>query len=450
MVEKQSSIQRLSKALGARMRLIQLTIPQDKQDIVCRILEQRDLDFTLTAETSGRDYDAVVSIPVETDEVEDLLDAFRSVGIERDGYALVTDVEAILSQKPKTKDDDDTLIDVPRISRDELRAQAAEMAAFTPNFMLFTIISTVVAAAGLLTDSAAVVVGSMVIAPLLGPTVGASVGSIVNDNELFREGVKAQFLGLVLAVTSATVFAVIAKLTLYPNIDIQALGEVAARVNPGALSLVIALGSGAAGALSLTAGASAPLVGVMIAAALIPPAAAVGLGIAYGDSVLVVSAGILVLVNILSINFASLAVLWMRGYRPDHWFEEDLVRRTTLKRIAVLTVGILVLSSFLVVTSVDLQRNAKFESTVETTAEESGLTVLSMSVEYQTQLFSRHPDQVVLRVATDNDRAVDALRRRIKQRTNIDTSIIIIRENVETSTTTRAQPTALVSTRGIL
>ncbi|WP_266080703.1 DUF389 domain-containing protein [Haladaptatus caseinilyticus] len=154
------------------------------------------------------------------------------------------------------------------------------------------------------------------------------MGVFVNDNELFREGVKAQFLGLVIAITSATVFAVVAKLTLFPNIDIRALGEVAARVNPGALSLVVALGSGAAGAISLTAGASAPLVGVMIAAALIPLTAAVGLGISYGDSVLAVSAGILVLVNILSINFASLAVLWIRGYRPDHWFEEDLVRRT--------------------------------------------------------------------------------------------------------------------------
>jgi uncharacterized membrane protein len=232
--------------------------------------------------------------------------------------------------------------------------------------------------------------------------------------------VKAQFLGLVLVMTSATV---IAKLTLFPNIDIRALG------------------SGAAGALSLTAGASAPLVGVMIAA--------VGLGIAYGDSVLVVSAGILVLVNILSINFASLAVLWMRDYRPDHWFEENLVRRTTLKRIAVLSIGILVLSSFLVVTSVDLQQNAKFESTVGTTAEESGLTVLSMDIEYRTNLFSRHPDQVILRVATNNDRAADALRRRIKQRTNIDTSVVIIRENVETSTDIRSQLTALVPTRAV-
>ncbi|WP_266080701.1 DUF389 domain-containing protein [Haladaptatus caseinilyticus] len=158
--------------------MIQLTIPQDKQDIVCRILEQRDLNFTLTAETSDRDYTAVIATPVETDEVEDLLDAFRSVGIERDGYAIVTDVKAILFQQPETEADDNGLIDVTLISRDELRAQAAEMSAFTPNFMLFTIISTVVAAAGLLTDSAAVVVDSMVIAPLLGPTVGASVGSI--------------------------------------------------------------------------------------------------------------------------------------------------------------------------------------------------------------------------------------------------------------------------------
>ena len=170
------------------------------------------------------------------------------------------------------------------------------MAEITPNYVVFTVISAIVAAAGLLADSAAVVVGSMVIAPLLGPAVGASVGSIVNDDDLFRTGAKAQVLGL--AVLSVTVFAFFAKFTFLLNIGIRSLAEVASRVNPGALSLVVALGSGAAGALSLTAGVSAPLVGVMIAAALIPPAAAVGLGVAYGDAVLVVSSSVLVLVNV--------------------------------------------------------------------------------------------------------------------------------------------------------
>ncbi|KTG07725.1 hypothetical protein AUR64_02470 [Haloprofundus marisrubri] len=419
---------------------MQLTIPTDSREAVVGILDARELAFTMTQEVSQREYDLVISVPVETDAVEDLLDAFRSVGVERNGFAVISDVEAVLSDELTDEKEDEPnkqnerLIQTDRISRDELRAQAAEMAAVTPNYVIFTVISAVVAGAGLLADSAAVVVGSMVIAPLLGPAVGASVGSIVNDDDLFRTGVKAQLLGLGLAVFSATLFAFAAKYTVMPNTDIRSLSEVAARVNPGALSLVVALGSGAAGALSLSAGASAPLVGVMIAAALIPPAAAVGLGVAYADSVLVISAGILVLVNVLSINFASLGVLWVRGYRPDHWFEQETARRITLQRIGVLVVGIAVLSSFLVVTTIDVQENAQFESSVEQAAAESELQVLSTTVEYETELFSRTPRLVVVQAVAD-DGAADQLRERIQARTALDVPVVIVREDVERSGT---------------
>jgi uncharacterized hydrophobic protein (TIGR00271 family) len=307
------------------------------------------------------------------------------------------------------------------------------MAALTPNYIFFTVVSSIVAAAGLLTDSAAVVVGSMVIAPLLGPAVGASVGSIINDNELFRESVKAQFVGLILAIISGAIFAYLMKFTIMPSVDLQALGEVASRVNPGALALVVALGSGSAGAFSLSTGESAPLVGVMIAAALIPPAAAIGLGIAYWNPILIISVAVLVLVNVLSINFASLGILWIRGYRPSHWFEQEVAKKTTIKRLGILIVGILVLSSFLVITTIDLQRNARFEMTVEDIATESNAQILSLDISYETQLFSRQPEVVTVHAVTETEQAADQLRQRIKEKTGLDVSVVVIRETAETS-----------------
>ncbi|MDY6780785.1 MAG: TIGR00341 family protein, partial [Halobacteria archaeon] len=62
-----------------------------------------------------------------------------------------------------------------RIARDELRATAEGLSRSTRNYVIFTVISAVVATAGLMTDSASIVVGSMVIAPLIGPAMASSV-----------------------------------------------------------------------------------------------------------------------------------------------------------------------------------------------------------------------------------------------------------------------------------
>lgn len=79
--------------------------------------------------------------------------------------------------------------------------------------MLVTAVSAIVATAGLLPDSPAVVVGSTVIAPLIGPAMAASVGTVVNDPELALRGVKLQTLGGVVAIGAATAFALLIRTT---------------------------------------------------------------------------------------------------------------------------------------------------------------------------------------------------------------------------------------------
>mgnify|MGYP006270468941 FL=1 len=418
------------------MRLIQTLIPEGKRDTVIEILDAEDVDFAMTEESSESGYSDILYIPAESDAVEGLIDELRSVGVERDGYMVVTDVETIISEQFEEKQEaDDDAAEDERISRDELRTKARNLSRSTTNFLALTIISAIVATAGLLQDSAAVVVGSMVIAPLIGPAMASCVGTVINDddNALFWEGIRSQAIGLTVAVLSATLFALGYRALLAPELDLLLIQQVAERAHPGLLALAIALGAGIAGALSLTSGADEALVGVMIAVALMPPAASVGLGIAYADPRLAVGAGVLVLVNLLSINIAGIVTIWIKRYNPTHWYDAQQARRATLVRLAVFGLAVLALTSFLAVSSLDARDNMAFENRVEGIAEDSTDRLLAVDYEYRADLISQQPTAVTLHVADDSPPAAATIRDRISQETGVDVEVTVIAERVDTA-----------------
>src|SRR6056297_1973900 len=416
------------------MRLIQTLVPDGKRETVVDLLEAEEIDFAMTTETSTSGYSDIVYIPAESDAVEGIVDDLRAIGVEREGYMVISDVETIISEQfeEKQEETDEESNGDERISREELRTKARNLSRSTTNYLLLTIISAIVATAGLLQDSAAVVVGSMVIAPLIGPAMASCVGTVINDddNALFREGVRSQVVGLSVAVLSATLFALSYRALLAPELDLLLIQQVAERAHPGLLALAIALGAGTAGALSLTSGAYEALVGVMIAVALMPPAASVGLGIAYVDPRLAVGAGVLVLVNLLSINIAGIVTIWIKRYNPTHWYDAQQARRATVGRLIVFGLAVLVLTSFLAVSSLDARENAAFEQQVESIAADTTDRLLGVDFEYRAALLEQEPTAVTVHVASDSPPAAATIREQIRQETGIDIPVTVITEQV--------------------
>jgi uncharacterized hydrophobic protein (TIGR00341 family) len=327
-------------------------IPAGKRAAVVRALEEEGVDYVVTDETSNREYTGVATFPLPKAAVEPVLERLREAGIDERTYTVIVAAETVLSRRFEELEAEyaeESERDEDRISRQELQAKADDLASGMRTYVLMTVISAVIATAGLLLDSPATVVGSMVIAPLIGPAMSAAIGTVVDDEEMFRRGVRMQVLGVAVAVAAATAFAVgLRSLGLVPpGIDPLELAEVAERLAPNVLVLAVAIGAGVAGIVSLMTGVSATLVGVMIAVALIPPAAAVGIGIAFAIPRLVLGAGVIVAVNVLSINLSALVVLWYEGYRPERWFREDDARAAFVKRVVVLVAAIAVLSAFL-------------------------------------------------------------------------------------------------------
>ena len=410
------------------MRLVEVTIPSGKRDAILGALDDEGIDYVLTDEVSGREYTAVVTFPLPTEAVEPVLDELREAGLPDDAYTIVLDAQTVISRRfEKLRDRYEADEKSPeRIAREEILDKARDL---TPNFrayLLLTVISVIVATAGVLLDSPAIVVGSMVIAPLIGPAMATSVGTVIQDRELFIKGVRFQVMGFVLGILAASLFATMIQ-TIHlvpPGIDVLSLDEVRERLAPDFLSLAVALGAGVAGAFSLSTGVSAALVGVMIAAALVPPVAVVGIGIAWSLPEVVVGATVLALLNFVSINLAALVTLWYQGYRPSGpWLQMGEARSATITRVAVLLAVIVVLSLFLGWVTYGSYQSAVFQQAVQDDVTElvaeHNAELLEIEFEYSGIPPFQEPRKVILTVgyppgqpppdlATAVDRRVDA------------------------------------------
>ena len=231
---------------------------------------------------------------------------------------------------------------VSRVSREELYADVNEMVLTSGPNLAMTVLSAIVAAVGLARNSIAIIIGAMVIAPLLGPNVGLSLAATLGDLKL---GLRAMRENL-LRIGAAMLFAIVAGMLFRMDPDIP---EVLSRTTVGTTDLVIALAAGAAGALALSTGASTSLIGVMVAAALMPPLVVAGLMAGQGDFPSALGALHLLAVNLISINLAGVLVFLLMGFRPGG-VKRDSQTNASASVAAAVWIILLVLLTMLILT----------------------------------------------------------------------------------------------------
>lgn len=388
------------------MRLIQLAIPADIVPDIETVLTDEGLDYYCTPEADREKYDTIIHFVVETPDVEPILDRLYEVGLSSNDHGIIVDVETDLFKEiGRNRESASKVGPHARIADAELRTEAGNQIMDPYSFVQMTILSALVATVGLILDSVAVIIGAMVIAPLLGPALSSTVGTVLDDQELFWRGVRYQVGGIVVALGSAALFAWGLRRTWIapPGLSVADTAQIAERLSPDILSLILAFAAGAAGVLSLATRTKSAIVGVMIAAALIPPAATAGLGIAWGYPIVAIEASILVLVNLLAINLAGLGVFWYLGYRPLTWLGIEHSRKRVLKRSAVLVLVLLAVSVPLWVNTNSKIQGSQLEDRIETSVREAidqpqytDVTVESVRVEKDPADITHPPERVVV------------------------------------------------------
>ncbi|WP_071190877.1 DUF389 domain-containing protein [Trichormus sp. NMC-1] len=202
-------------------------------------------------------------------------------------------------------------------------------------YLVLIIGSCAIATFGLLTNSTAVIIGAMIIAPLMLPIRGLAFGALIGNINLFRQGVIAVLLGTLLALLISYSIAALVNLPSFGS-------EVLSRSKPNLLDLGIAVAAGGiSGYAKVNTKISASLAGTAIAVALMPPICVIGLGLAKSDWSLSLGATLLYLTNLLGISLACMLTFLFTGYSPLHRAQKALLWALALTGILLipLTVG---------------------------------------------------------------------------------------------------------------
>jgi uncharacterized hydrophobic protein (TIGR00271 family) len=221
---------------------------------------------------------------------------------------------------PQTWDDDRR-----RTILNELFYEDAEWRPFLGRFSVLLVLSTMIAALGLVADSVAVVIGAMLVAPLMTPILGVAGAAVHGQPRRLLVSGLVLMIGTAAAV--ATGWLVSSGMPGEITAD-ELTGELLARTSPSLIDLGIAVAAGLAGGYVLThprAGSSLP--GVAIAVALVPPLATVGITLQIGAISSSLGALLLYTTNMVAIILSAMIVMLITGFVPPE------VRRLVRTRV---------------------------------------------------------------------------------------------------------------------
>ncbi|MCR4322963.1 MAG: DUF389 domain-containing protein [Candidatus Azambacteria bacterium] len=195
----------------------------------------------------------------------------------------------------------------------------------TPNndFFLMVVLSVLMATFGLLTNSSAVIVGSMLIAPILYPILSLAMGIIMSDLLLIKRALNTLAKAIILIIGAAAVVTVIFS----PEVS-GYTPEILSRTTPSLLFGAIGVVAGLAASFALVKPKlSATLPGVAISVALIPPLSVIGIGIANFDTQIIMGALLIFTINAIGVIFTGMIVFSLMNFYAKRELAEQVVKK---------------------------------------------------------------------------------------------------------------------------
>ncbi len=198
--------------------------------------------------------------------------------------------------------------------------------------------SSLIASFGLIANSAAVIIGAMLVSPLMTPILGIALAMVLGDTKLLRRAAQSETLGVVLTVGFAAI------LGLFP-LALEATPEMLARTEPNLLDLLVAVLAGFAGTYAIIDTRLSPaLPGVAIAVAIVPPLSNTGLCLALGAYRGAYGSFLLFFANFLAILLISAGTFIAAGIAPGFLWKEKV---GWMRRFGLAVLGFLVLGIYL-------------------------------------------------------------------------------------------------------
>ncbi|WP_346291995.1 DUF389 domain-containing protein [Sphaerothrix gracilis] len=218
-----------------------------------------------------------------------------------------------------------------------LRDSLMDDAELTLNYGVLIIGSCIIATLGLLSNSAAVIIGAMLIAPLMQPIRAFAFGILEGDGDLIKEAFRSLLVGTAIAILLSWLLGLASGLAEFGS-------EVLGRSRPTIFDMGIAIAAGGiSGYAKVEPKLSSTLAGTAIAVALMPPVCVVGIGIAQGfalqDWALSQGAALLYITNLIGITLACMLTFLLTGYASVHRASKPISMTLALTGVLLLPLG---------------------------------------------------------------------------------------------------------------
>lgn len=250
-----------------------------------------------------------------------------------------------------------------RVSRKRKRAvidEITEGSSPTPTYFVLLGLATLIAGFGLIANSPAVVIGAMLVSPLMTPMFGVAVGLTRGNLPLIGRALGAVAGGVLISIALGFLLGVM-------PFALEVTPEMVARTRPTLIDLMVAMLAGLAGCLTwIDERVSPVLPGVAIATAIVPPLAACGLGLAFGEYEGAWGAFLLFLANFLGILAVSAAIFIIFGFIPRR--EMGTAKELTT-RFAAAGIGLAVVAVLLTFSLASVIEDARIKRTISSVLE---------------------------------------------------------------------------------
>ena len=210
-----------------------------------------------------------------------------------------------------------------RVASNELLESRMASARPSLDFFVLLVSAAIIATLGLISNSSAVVIGAMIVAPLMDPILSLAFGVAISNGRLIRRSVFTVILGMFAVLLTSALISLALGIS-------HVQSEITARTSPNLIDLGIAVAAAVAGSFSVTReGLSKSIAGVAIAVALVPPLCVCGIGLTLGNEIVAVfgrgsiaglsnqiaeGSFLLFLANLIGITVASLVVFLLQRY----------------------------------------------------------------------------------------------------------------------------------------
>jgi uncharacterized hydrophobic protein (TIGR00271 family) len=255
----------------------------------------------------------VIEAAVAREVANDVLERLTQLGIARDGEISLYSLDTLVSDTATDVEAEVHGEGTDAVIWDELLSTTGEESELNGIFLAFLTLSCLLAAVGIITDSAITIVGAMVVGPDFGPLAALAVAGVAKRRALAMRAGLALGVGYPVAMLITAALALLARAAgLFDPATLNHLHAAAFIYQIGPYSLIVALLAGAAGMLALTSEKSGVLIGVFISVTTVPAAGFVVLAAVAEHWAQCGEALLQLVINLLGIIVASFITLTIR------------------------------------------------------------------------------------------------------------------------------------------